>query len=164
MTNRFSTTSLFVVAFHGDFASPAMLRRDMGVDWVDHYWDYRRDSIDVLSQPRGLVLVAYSRGGSWVGKLANQLDNIRAAILYEAPLLDASHPAGDFPVLMIWNRFSLRRFTRQARRTKAEWSQQHSVSELQGRGFHIKFWPPGHGWDQQLNPQIQAWIDSQVVP
>jgi dienelactone hydrolase len=153
-----SSRSTFVVAFHGDFASPAMLRRDMGVNWVDHYWDYKRDDCELLTQPRELVLVAFSRGGSLVGKLASRLDNIRAAILYEAPLLDASQPAGDFPVLLIWNRFSIRRFTPQARRSRLEWAAMHEVTEFQGRGFHIKFWPPGHGWDQRLNPRIEAWL------
>ena len=156
---------MHIVAFHGDFASPRMMRRDMSVDWVDQYWDYQQDNVATLADHRDLVLVAYSRGGSVVGKLANALNNIRAAVLYEAPLLDAPTPGGDFPVLIIWNRLSIRRFTREAKRTKQEWALQHPISELHGGSLlHVKLWPPGHGWDQNLNPPIYEWLSEQVDP
>ncbi len=154
---------MHVVAFHGDFATPSMLRRDMGVDWVDRYWDYKCDEVDSLRGYEDLVLVAYSRGGATVGKLANTLNNIRAAVLYEAPLLDAKNPAGEFPVLLIWNSLSLRRFTSEAFRSHSEWALKHPVTQLRGRGFHIRLWPPGHGWDRKLNGEIRKWLVAQVL-
>jgi pimeloyl-ACP methyl ester carboxylesterase len=162
-----------VVALHGQFASPKILRRDMGdPSWVDIYLptpydDLSRelliDSLDLeIDEP--MVLVGYSIGGSVIANLSHYFyREIAGVVLYESPMFDSLSVAGDFPVLWIRNNYqSTLRREAEFLDTFTLWSLQHPVTKLIGTGRHMKFtwgWPPiGHAWDQTLNPFIETWI------
>lgn len=158
-----------VIAFHGGYLTPAAMRRDMGnPSWVDHYLDNDSPEVvaNVLRQLDSVTLVGYSIGGSLIGYLSHLLDNIRAAVLYESPLIGLEAPAGAFPVLWIRNRYeSTPRREKEFASTKEAWKQNHLVTEITGRGRHITWlwgWPPfGHAWDTSLNDWIANWIELQ---
>ena len=154
-------------ALHGDLASPADLRRDMGdPEWVDAYPDWKRGLAPLLLEldvHEWINLVGYSSGGSMISALTWRLDNIRCAVLYEAPNLQPIIPGGNFPVLMIWNDRGRVRWP-ESIDTYWDWRVNHPVDVFGGRGRHIAFsWRPPflrHGWDQSLNDRIAAWIQS----
>lgn len=156
------------VGFHGDYSRGSALYRDAGRPWfMQDYPNWQKtDDVRYLREEENLVLLGYSSGGSHIGHLTHQLRNIRLAILYESPLLGIDEVAGDFPVLMIWNRRGRWR-TDEARETEAAWARTHPVTRWDhGHGRHTKFvpyWPfIGHGWDLFLNDQIGNWIDARM--
>lgn len=156
-----------VIALHGDFATGRILRRDVGVvDW--QYPDWKR-RVPYLPCEGGYVLVGYSRGGSQIGHLSQEWHRaIRAAVLYESPLLGTDQVYGDFPVLWVENTHGRRsqggRFAREMDDTLAAWMRGgRRVDMLIGNGRHAELtwgWPPmRHGWDRDLNPKILSWIE-----
>ena len=157
-----------VIALHGDFASGSMLRRDCGIEsWAYPNWKRK----PYLPSEGGYVLVGYSRGGSEIGHLSREWHRaIRAAVLYESPLLGTNRVYGDFPALWIENDWGRRlrggRYAREMQETLETWQLGgRRVDQLIGRGRHVEFtrgWPPfRHGWDRSLNRQILDWIESQ---
>jgi pimeloyl-ACP methyl ester carboxylesterase len=162
-----------VIALHGDFASPEMLKRDMGApSWVDSYYDGKgwRDVdgriellihfIRMLEQP--VTLVGYSRGGSVIARLSHAIPHLIAcAVLYESPVKDSQGCAGKFPVLQIWNdRGSMRRLHRldDVLESIRCWSIGRRCEIMVGTGKHMQLTPPAHGWDRSLNNRIEDWI------
>ena len=160
------------IALHGDYASPDMLRRDMGNPaWVDHYYDGRgwRDvdgRIELLthfirSQEEPVVLVGYSRGGDVVARLSNSIPHlIRAAVVYESPV-SVDSCGGKFPALCVWNdRGSIRRLQRVDDVVKSLrlWSVGRRCEIMIGSGRHMDLMPPGHSWDRSLNSRIEDWL------
>lgn len=91
-----------------------MLKRDMGnlSPMVDLFWDangWRRTDREIdrleafirtLDQPP--ILIGYSRGGSVIAALSERVE-LRAAVVYESPVIDSDGVGGAFPVLMCWN-------------------------------------------------------------
>jgi len=167
-------TIAVIIALHGDFASPGMLKRDMGnvnpldvvffdgKGWINFSPAIGRLITLVKSLPEPPVMIGYSRGGSVIAKLS-ELVELRAAVLYESPVVDSEGVGGSFPVLMIWNnegvkcsRFPARR--KQARRSEQLWAKSHPVTAIEGIGEHFTKRPPAHCWDQGLNQQIVDWI------
>jgi pimeloyl-ACP methyl ester carboxylesterase len=162
-----------IIALHGDFAKPTMLERDMGnlSPLVDLFWDangWRRTDREIdrleafirtLDQPP--TLIGYSQGGSSIAALSERVE-LRAAVVYESPVLDSDGVGGSFPVLMIWNDEGVMVGKRkcQAKRAQQIWKASHPVTEIWGVGRHVKFGPIGHGWDTNLNQQILAWLCS----
>ena len=138
--------------------------------WVDHYheWSGYGDAVEFCQQFSEIIPVGFSRGGSRIGHLTHQLSNIRAAVLYEAPLVGIDEVAGNFPVLSIWN-WRGRKDTPEARRTIEVWGENHDLKTLYGQGRHTKIvwssrWPfirYGHGWDVGLNGKIWDWVQFQ---
>ena len=166
---------MHVVAFHGSGARPHHLRTDMGdPGWVDEYAEYDRRAPKNypadLRRHQDLVLVGYSKGGYEIGKLSLRLDNIRAAVLYESPLLDIDKPGGEFPVLIIWNQQSRRINTDEAISTYGKWESGGRRADYRfGNGGHTS-WTRRlrtlfrkHAWDQTLNPGIESWIKRRVA-
>lgn len=158
-----------VVAFHGDFASGRILKRDMGNPvWVNRY----HDGLDLYKASKSLisrtdnVLIGYSRGGSLIGHLSICQDiRIKAAVLYESPLIGIDEVGGTFPVLWIKNAYRRKGWRKKEMDdTEKLWRATHSVDTLVGQGSHVRFTmgcpPIGHAWDQQLNPAIEHWIDT----
>jgi pimeloyl-ACP methyl ester carboxylesterase len=163
-----------IIALHGDFATAEMLRNDVGDlrNSIDFFFDargwkrfyYRIDRlaglIAELDEPP--ILIGYSRGGSAIALLSEYID-IRAAVVYESPVIDSEGVGGSFPVLQIWNDAGAR-FGENARRrgqaiiAEQIWSASHPVTMLIGKGLHVKRNPIGHGWDTILNQQIRDWI------
>lgn len=162
------------IALHGDFATAEMLQRDVGdlaslVDcffaaggWVrfEHQVNKLLRLISELQEPP--ILIGYSRGGSVIAKIS-ELIEIKAVVVYESPVLDSDGVGGDFPVLMVWNdcgakfgRSAIRRG--QAKISQEIWSATHPVKEIRGSGTHMRFRPPGHGWDVSLNDQIREFL------
>ena len=162
-----------IIALHGDFATPGMLERDMGdfqleVAFFDaHRWlnfDAAMGRLITLvkSLPEPPIMIGYSRGGSAIASLSEWVE-LRAAVLYESPVLNSEGVGGSFPVLQIWNnegakysRFPARR--KQARRSEQLWEKNHPVTAIEGVGEHFTKRPPAHCWDQNLNQQIVDWI------
>lgn len=166
-----------IIALHGDFATPTMLQRDMGdlSELVDIFFDARKwlrfdaamgrltSLVQSLSEPP--IVIGYSRGGSAIARLS-ELVELRAAVVYESPVIDSEGVGGIFPVLQIWNDCGARiKRPGQARVAEEIWSASHPVTHLQGVGRHVKRDPLGHGWDVGLNEQIREWITqkSQLV-
>jgi len=103
-----------IIALHGDFATPTMLQRDMGdlSELVDIFFDARKwlrfdaamgrltSLVQSLSEPP--IVIGYSRGGSAIARLS-ELVELRAAVVYESPVIDSEGVGGSFPVLVIWN-------------------------------------------------------------
>jgi len=162
-----------IIALHGDFATPAMLERDMGdlAPLVNVFFDARgwhnfdsamgRLTSLVKSLPEPPIMIGYSRGGSAIARLS-ELVELRAAIVYESPVIDSEGVGGCFPVLQIWNDSGAKYGRNRVRRGQAKIAEQiwasHPVTQLQGVGRHIKKNPLGHGWDCGLNQQIADWI------
>lgn len=160
------------VAFHGQYASPEILQRDMGdPDWVDWYAQVPYDTTsreflaDMLWDYDRLILIGYSLGGSLIGHLTAEIptSKIVGAVLYESPLLNTDHVYGSFPVLWIRNKYKTTpRREQEFETTLDTWAEQHSIDRMFGTGRHMKFvwdWPPiAHAWDQSLNPYIAQWI------
>lgn len=160
-----------IIALHGDYANAEMLKRDVGdfAPMVDCFWDAsgwrpaKREIskleryIKSLSEPP--TLIGYSRGGSIIAMLSNKYP-IRAAVLYESPVLDSFSVGGTFPVLQIWNDqgFLTGKRAGQARSAQEVWKRNHPVTELWGVGTHIRRDPIGHGWDVGLNDRIKSWL------
>ncbi|MEM9369275.1 MAG: hypothetical protein AAGD07_25115, partial [Planctomycetota bacterium] len=139
-----STDYCAVVAFHGDFASPDMLRRDAGDPvWIDHFFDGHDidEAIDFCGKFRQVVLVGYSRGGDVVAAVSQRMSHIVAAVLYESP---ANYvPVGRFPAMLIWNDRGRRR-TRAAQESNEKWKRNRETTELSGSGRHSRLiwgWP-----------------------
>jgi len=150
-----------------------MLKRDMGdfplevaffdaKRWLNFDAAMGRLVELVTSLPEPPIMIGYSRGGSVIAKLS-ELVELRAAVLYESPVVDSEGVGGSFPVLMIWNnegvkcsRFPARR--KQARRSEQLWAKSHPVTAIEGIGEHFTKRPPAHCWDQGLNQQIVDWI------
>lgn len=162
-----------IIALHGDFASDKMLKRDMGSlsPLVDLFWEangWRRTDREIdrleayirtLDQPP--ILIGYSRGGSVIAALSERVE-IRAAVVYESPVLDSEGVGGTFPVLMIWNDCGVMSGKRkgQARIAQELWKASHPVTEIWGAGRHLRTRPIGHGWDCSLNGTIRDWLVS----
>lgn len=160
-----------IIALHGDFASAEMLKRDMGSlsPMVDLFWDangWRRTDreIDRLEAyirmiPSPPILMGYSRGGSVIAALSERVE-LRAAVVYESPVLDSEGAGGAFPVLMCWNDCGVMSGKRagQARISQQIWKASHPVTEIWGVGRHVKTRPVGHGWDVGLNETIRDWL------
>lgn len=161
-----------VIALHGDYGTPEMLRIDMGDPaWVDTYfdargWRYYDKSIAKLVEQinKPVVLVGYSRGCQAIADLsANPLTAqwIRAAVIYEGPVGSAGC-FGSFPVLQIWNnRGALKRLGRidDCINSMQCWSASHPTTLMVGSGMHMRLKPPGHDWDRSLNNRIEDWIN-----
>lgn len=162
-----------IIALHGDYATAEMLKRDVGdlEPMIDCFWDAsgwrpaKREigKIDryIKSLKEPPVLIGYSRGGSIIAMLSNKYP-IRAAVLYESPVLDSFSVGGTFPVLQIWNNsgFMTSRRSGQAKAAQEVWKRNHPVTSMLGIGGHIKTNPIGHGWDVGLNSMIRDWIAS----
>jgi pimeloyl-ACP methyl ester carboxylesterase len=162
-----------VIALHGDFAWPTMLARDVGdlepsidVFWDANGWRRAESSIDKLERYiRSLykppILIGYSRGGSVIAALSERVE-LRAAVVYESPVLDSEGVGGSFPVLMIWNDEGAMSGKRkgQARIARDIWRASHPVTEIWGVGRHLKFGPIGHGWDCSLNETIRDFLEA----
>lgn len=160
-----------IIALHGDYATADMLKRDVGslASMIDCFWDAsgwrpaKREigKIDryIKSLKEPPILIGYSRGGSIIAMLSNKYP-IRAAVLYESPVLDSFSVGGTFPVLQIWNDQGVMHGKRRGQAIIAQevWKRNHPVTELQGVGTHIKRDPIGHGWDVGLNDRIRDWI------
>jgi len=162
-----------IIALHGDYANADMLKRDVGdfAPLVNCFWDAsgwrpaKREIskleryIKSLSEPP--TLIGYSRGGSIIAMLSNKYP-IRAAVLYESPVLDSFSVGGTFPVLQIWNDqgFLTGKRSGQARAAQEVWKRNHPVTELQGIGTHVRTHPIGHGWDVGLNDRILSWLEA----
>lgn len=159
------------IAFHGDFATPAMLADDIGpgltIDWLVETKSCVHDSF--LKNFRSISLIGYSRGGGLIADLSCMLMNIRCAVLYESPLGMYGRVGGSFPVLIIWNDRG-RYERRKAQQMEEAWAAHgRSVTHLWGRGRHVRvdrsMSPPiRHGWDQSLNPQIAEFLRSHNAP
>lgn len=160
-----------IIALHGDLASAEMLRRDVGDlrNSIDLFFDARgwlrfeRQCDKLLSViqmlPEPPILIGYSRGGSVIAKLSNEVA-IQAAVLYESPIIDSETVGGSFPVLMIWNDHGAKYGKRsdEALHSEQLWEASHPVNMLEGKGGHMKRRPLGHGWDVSLNAQIRDWL------
>jgi len=163
-----------IIALHGDFATADMLERDVGDlrTIVDLFFDARGwlrfdkridQLIRIITQlDDPPILIGYSRGGSAVAALS-ELVEIRAAIVYESPVIDSEGVGGCFPVLQIWNDRGARYGMNEMRRGQAMvaeqiWGERHDVTQLIGRGGHIRKNPLGHFWDCSLNQQIRDWL------
>lgn len=163
-----------IIALHGDFATAEMLQRDVGdlACTVDLFFDakgWTRFSkridkliglITQLDDPP--ILIGYSRGGSAIAALS-ELVEIKAAVVYESPVLDSDSVGGTFPVLQIWNdrgaRYGLNEHRRQQSIIADQlWAKNHQVTQLIGTGGHIRRNPLGHFWDCELNPKIRDWM------
>jgi len=119
-----------IIALHGDFASADRLVRDVGDlrTIVDLFFEakgwwrfkYQIDKliglITQLDDPP--ILIGYSRGGSAIAALS-ELVEIRAAVVYESPVLDSDGVGGCFPVLQIWNHCGARYGPNEMRRGQA---------------------------------------------
>jgi len=156
-----------IIALHGDFATADMLCRDVGDlrDSIDGFFDARGwlrlgHQVDrllrIITEPP--ILIGYSRGGAVIAMLSEKIE-IRAAVLYESPVID-SGVGGNFPVLQIWNdqgfKFVGHRKA-EALRAQQLWSG-HQVTTLIGKGRHMRRRPLGHDWDCSLNDQIREWL------
>jgi hypothetical protein len=163
-----------IIALHGDYAKAEMLQRDMGdlSGSVDLFYDAKGwirfekrlmkllELITKLSDPP--ILIGYSRGGSAIAVVSEMVE-IKAAVLYESPVIDSDGVGGTFPVLMIWNNHGAKCSRNEERRQQAInsemiWSRNHQVTKLIGTGGHIRRYPPGHYWDVSLNDQIREWL------
>ena len=167
-----------IIALHGDFATPGMLKRDMGDfplvadffdarGWINFASAMGRLVSLVKSLPEPPTVIGYSRGGSAIARLS-ELVELRSAVLYESPIVDSDGVGGSFPVLMVWNdagakysRFPARR--KQVRRSEQLWAKSHPVTPIEGVGKHFTKRPPAHCWDQNLNQQIVDWIGQLTV-
>lgn len=165
-----------IIALHGDFATPTMLERDMGdlAPLVDIFFDAKgwhnfdcamgRLTSLVRSLPEPPIVIGYSRGGSAIARLS-ELVELRAAVLYESPVIDSEGVGGIFPVLQIWNDCGAKYGASKLRRGQAKIAEQiwasHPVTQLQGVGRHMKVRPIGHGWDVGLNGKIREWLSDQ---
>lgn len=167
------TVQEMIIALHGDLATAEMLKRDVGdlSDSIDLFFDaggWRKfgQQVDrllrLITEPP--TLIGYSRGGSVIALLSTRIE-IRAAVLYESPVIDSEGVGGHFPVLQIWNdrgcKFGRRR--EQALRAEQLWSG-HKVTPLVGRGRHMRLRPLGHAWDCSLNSQIRKWHEDLQTP
>lgn len=164
------------IALSGDYATPEMLKRDMGdlacsvdIFFDSNGWKRFQEAIERLeSLVRSLehppIVIGYSRGGSAIARLS-ELVELQAAVLYESPIVDSDGVGGSFPVLQIWNdagakysRFPARR--EQARHSEQAWAKNHPVTRLEGVGRHFTLRPPSHCWDIGLNQHISDWLAS----
>ena len=161
-----------IIALHGDYANADMLKRDVGdfAPLVNCFWDasgWRPAKREIgkleryiKSLPEPPTLIGYSRGGSIIAMLSNKYP-IRAAVLYESPVLDSFTVGGTFPVLQIWNDqgvMAMKRRAGQARVAQEVWKRNHPVETAWGVGTHIRRDPIGHGWDVGLNDRIRDWL------
>jgi len=163
-----------IIALHGDFATAKMFERDVGdlCNSIDLFFDARGWTrfhkridrliglITQLDDPP--ILIGYSRGGSAIAALS-ELVEIRAAVVYESPVIDSEGVGGSFPVLQIWNHCGARYGMNEMRRGQAIiaeqiWGENHEVTQLIGKGGHIRKNPLGHAWDTSLNQQIRDWL------
>lgn len=174
-----------IVAFHGDFASPAMLKEDIGpiglditfsraTDWTDAV----REGVTELVKPVG---IGYSRGDAIIADLSVKYpDLFSCVVLYEGPLGRLFGVGGSFPALIIWNdqgvkaeprggigfflHLLAKKRQRMANEKQAAWEANgRKVSFLQGSGKHVNVDPSKrprfrHGWDQSLNSSIEMFI------
>jgi len=165
-----------IIALHGDFASANMLERDVGdlrtiVDlffeakgWLRFHkrMDQLIGFITQLDDPP--TLIGYSRGASAIAALS-ELVELRSAVVYEGAVLDSEGVGGTFPVLQIWNDRGARYGSNEMRRGQAIiaeqiWAEHHPVTQLIGKGGHIRRNPLGHAWDCSLNQEIRDWINN----
>lgn len=167
---------MLTIALHGDLGNSKMMERDVGdlassidVFWNAHGWVKFNEQFDRLMEYcRQLheppILIGYSRGGSVIAALSYMGVKIRAAVLYESPIVDSAGVGGSFPVLMIWNDRGAKasiwgRRRREVKSTEATWKETHPVEPLDGKGEHMQVRPyPAHCWDVSLNDQIREWL------
>lgn len=169
-----------IIAFHGDYASPNMLREDIGDIGLPIKFSAATDiweaTQDILQTNEKISLIGYSRGCSFIADISVRFyPIIKNVVLYEGPLGEEGKVRGNFPVLIIWNDKGVKNpnllkpweYFRYMKALKMEetWSRTHPVSYLQGKGHHIKIDPTKqpkrrHGWDQSLNPNIKLFLES----
>jgi hypothetical protein len=165
-SNRQVGNEVATIAFHGDGATPEMLREDIGEGLhVDYFVDKYHAASFCREFPE-VNLVGYSRGGGVIADLSCILPNIRSAVLYESPLGAYNKAMGSFPALIIWNkrgRKSKAIYRSAVERMEDAWVIGRHVDFLEGTGRHIRVdrsMRPRlrHGWDRSLNPKISQWI------
>lgn len=164
------------IALHGDFGTAKMLQCNVGdlassVDyffpaggWVRFEYQFRKLLTLIASLSEPPILIGYSRGGSVIAKLS-EVVAIKAAVLYESPVIDSEGVGGVFPVLMIWNdegaKYGRDKVKRgQAKVSEEIWSEKHPVTPLTGTGHHFGVRPPRHCWDVSLNDQIREFLSA----
>lgn len=166
---------MYTIALHGDLATGDMLRRDMGDPcWVDEYFDgqwgpgrFDRSVRELSSKIQGVgpcALVGYSRGASVIARLSigPVAELIRAAVVYEGPVIDSASCGGCFPVLMIWNDDgAVANRTKAAAASIIKWRVGRRLEIIEGHGKHVEKDEDGkhcHGWDKSLNVEIRDWL------
>jgi len=152
-----------IIGFHGRFATPKILERDIGdPELVDTYWNkWGYDSIEYCQQFKKVILVGYSFGGAHIARLSQALTNIAGVVLYESPTF--CQPEGSFPVLFLRNLYRFpRRRTTLLNDSYQAWSRGRRIYCLYGDGRHMGLTfgipPLKHAWDKRLNPQIKEFI------
>jgi hypothetical protein len=171
-----------IIAFHGDYATPKMLKEDMGdlahsVDYFFNGHDFD-EAVDLCRKFDEVSLIGYSAGGGIIADLSVLTKlNIKSVVLYESPLGLFQRTCGKFPACIIWNKNGRMRDSRfnpyreRAINMVDQWK--HPVSklpftrhtiELEGNGRHLAFKfriPPfGHAWDRTLNKKIREFLFS----
>jgi hypothetical protein len=164
----------FVVAYHGDFASGKILKRDScGPWWVDWWPNWKRNRrAQELPTDRPVALLAFSGGGDLTARQVGIYPNVVAVVNYECPNRRDIVPRGKCPVLAAWNRNGRGiaggspedriYWTAEAKTTMEQWAAGHPLQLAFGNGGHVRRargWPPlGHDWDTELNPTFFAFI------
>ena len=165
------------IAFHGQFATPGMLRVDAGdPEWIDEYWELYQDPAAQLLAPaqyESVVLAGYSRGGYIACELANFIirhtlkrPKTAGLILYEAPI-PREGLLGDMPVVYVRSAKRSKLFWREWRKDRIiqRLKQNHDVTVLGSKHGHTKTVTlpdgstrKGHGWDVGLNDELGEWV------
>ena len=168
-----------VIAFHGQAASGARLRADMGnPDWVTWAPDWQRyASADDFAAELGgvpVVLVGYSLGGDFIARLTRtRLSKwIRGIAVYESPVLSGPPRALPCPCVVIWNNYPPRTAWRRAGKAAsiAAWNVQYPHADnLIGRHTaHVLYsWRPPfirHAWDSTVNPLLRKLLAPRGAP
>lgn len=165
------------IAVHGDYANGDILKRDIGVDWIDYYPSCKSSNElkvkifnylergDKFSDKNHAICLGFSRGAEWIRQIMEEeinLDDkmIISAVAYE-PLALRKVPKGKN--LLITNSLGRALWTRLGKKSRDYWLES-GANHIIGFGFHIKFTFRlpfiGHAWDQSLNTQIKEFVDS----
>jgi hypothetical protein len=162
-----------IIAFHGDYATPKMLKEDMGdlANEVDYFFNGHDfgEAIDLCKKFDSVKLIGFSSGGALIAELS-YLKNIKSAVLYESPLGISGKTFGNFPACIIWNRNGRMRNSRfnpyreEALNMVDKWDNGRDILRLVGNGRHISFkfrFPPfGHAWDKTVNKEIKRFLEN----
>lgn len=164
--------STYLIALHGDFADGSILERDMThlsafVDEFPNWQDEGHDKWISKYKAYNICLLGYSRGGSEIVSLANELTNIKGAIVYEGPNFTSTYPRGRFPIRLGWNKLSRPLRNPLRKWTTESWLRYHTVIPFEGRGLHIRRVPGGdppigHNWDMITNPEHYTWMQANL--
>lgn len=151
------------IAFHGQFATPGMLRYDAGdPEWIDKYLylvgrnPFHREliieeTLDYLLSLERMVFAGFSEGGRDACRLSNSFlrDKIRkpvvvGLILYEAPI-PREGLLGDMPVIYVRSKKPVKRYDlfRRARESRMnriirDLKRNHEVTVLESKHGHTK--------------------------